>query len=485
MEDRPYFAFRREIKESGLLFFIVVFAAAIRLYHSFHPFISDEAFNLITIERLAVRHEFDDYFFRHSPLYLLTSTFFSWLFGQHPYIPSFVSVVFSSLAIVPFFFMVKSLSGRSVALCSCAILSVIPANLYYSGWIKQEGMLIFFFMWALFFYLKGSYWVAGILCGLALLTKEFAIFFFPLSFFTAIFKDKGEEGSNSIIGWFKTVVTAGIVSSWWYLGFGATFYKITGEALIGGNMAEFGWHSPWWFYLKNLPHDLSYPVFSLFMIGLVFIVREASRGRFQLQHAFPLFWIAVLYLPLSAVVVKAPWYIYLSTPAFAFLAAFGLKYIAELVRPGGIRPVVTVVLILLIVSSLFTVKGESFYVRVFPFPPNPANRVLHGATWEEMEKNRDMWRRKIGGRGKVGLLEPSPAFTYLAGISSQEIVLMRVSEMISLDRAGLLNKIKSYGIKVFIINADSLTYSEKNLEDMTSIWGEPERIGTMLVFKEK
>lgn len=469
---------RDGVKEIILLSAIIALAAWIRFYHSFHIFISDEAFNLITIDTLA-SGGYPDYFFRHPPLYLLLSSLAYNLIGPYPQLPSFISIIFSVFSLIPFYLIVKDTLGIRVGLVASLFLAVMPSNIYYSTWMKQDGMLLFFFLWGVYFFLKGRYLLTGTMIGVAMLVKEFALFFFPLSLIMAyIRKDR-----NGLSGWLKMTTVSLFLSSWWYLLFGTSFYVIAGEAVTGGNLRELIWHFPWWSYIINAPHDFSLLILFYFLIGTTVLVREVYAKGFG-DRAFFIWWVIVFYVPLSFMTVKTPWYIYLVTPAVAAIAAYGMSRLIGILRSKGY--VLIGFTLIYLIFSVYSFSNVDYYRKVTGFSPPIAAKDTQGSTWDEMIEKRALWRREMKGvAGKVGFLEFAPILQYLMGISNDRVIILSVSSFMGLDREGLSKISKDLDTGAFVINADSLTYTERNLEDMRLLWGGPVKMGRLLLFKTR
>lgn len=532
MEDRPHIAFRRRLKEAGPLWGVIIVSACVRFYYSYHPLISDEVFNLVTIERLAEGEGYSEYFFHHPPLYIFISFLVSYVIGSYPRIPSYISIIFSVLSLIPLYRITVHLFGKKTAFWASVFLSVMPANIAYSSWIKQDAMLLFFFLVGLVFYLKERYFLSGAAIGVALLVKEFAIFFFPLTFLITAFA-KREEGSDRLkfkwVGWLKMTVVAFIISSWWYILFGTAFYQVTGDALIGGNIRELGWHFPAWFYIKNVPYDLSYPIIILSIIGVVFLIKEIYHHSIFSKYMIPILWILVFYLPLSFITVKTPWYIYLAMPTLAIVAGFGIVELinfvqlkvdglvkshlltAETHRHRGklfdsnmffsasqrlsgrflvftnssksIRLLLYFGLIVSLMLAMYSFDNVSFIKRVSGITGLEDFKKIQGKNWDEMLEKKKFWSQAISGKGKVAFLEFRPILSYLIDIRSDNMVILKVSQFLAFNRIELLDFTRDNGIGAFVINSESLTYTKEKLRDMISLWGEPENIDSLLVFK--
>lgn len=471
------------IGEHRLLWLIILLSAIIRFYYSFHIFLSDEVFNLITIEALAAGNGLTEYFFRHPPLYVLLSSFFYFLIGHYPQYPSFISIIFSAFSLIPFFLITELLFGRKVGLLASLFLSIMPANLYYSTWIKQDAMLLFFFLMALYFYLKRHYLSAGIYLGIALLVKEFALFFFPLSIL--LLWSEPEKRLEDWYGLMKMFVISIILSCWWYVLFGSSFYQVTSEALTGWNLEEAIWHFSWWFYIKNMPYDFSFIIFSLFLIGFVSLIKEHIYGHFG-GYTLPIAWIIVFYLPLSFVTVKAPWYIYLATPPAAIIAAYGLVKLEEYVSRVKIAISVIYLSILLFLALLFNnFNTTRYFERVTGFPRPQIAKDVQGSNWIELMKRKELWTDKVSGVEKIAFLEFHPILQYLMGISDMNVIFLKSNGLMNLDKDGILKLTMDYNIGAYVIYTESLMFTEKNLEDLRYLWGEPLISENLMLFLTK
>lgn len=487
MEDRPGSSFQRHgIIADPLFLGIVMLAAGIRFYYSFHFLLSDEAFNLITIEALASGKGFEPYFFKHPPVYILISALFSSLIGPYPQIPSYISIIFSVLSLVPFYIIADRLMGRRGGLWAVLFLSVIPANLSYSTWIKQDAMLLFFFLWGIYFFMGNRFVLSGMALGTALLVKEFALFFFPLTFVMAAIEGKGKRWMDKWRGWLITVAVSSLISFWWYLKFGYLFYLIAGEALTGAYIVEWYWHYPWWFFLKNLPYDLTYPIFALFLIGMISMVRGMIGSAFLRLYYVPLLWMAVFYVPISMFYMKTPWFVYLATPALAMISAHGLIWLTGNVRHGVMNVGIKFAVLTLTAFSVYAYDHIDYEEKLSGMLLRRRAEEaakLHGSTWGEMLESKRLWSEKMEGAGKVAFLEYSPQLQYLMGIGDRDIIRLKASRFMALDKEGLEILAKEEGISIFILNRDSLIYTKESSDNMASLWGDPEEIGHMLLFR--
>lgn len=491
MESRPYISLRRQgVSEYLIVLGIIFLAAGVRFYHSFHFLLSDEAYNLMAIEVLAATQDLHFYFFKHPPLYLIVSALGYYMFGPNPQVPAYISVIFSALSLIPLYLIVKDIMGRRTALWAAVFLAFMPGNVFYSTWIKQEGMLLFLFLWGLCFFLKRRFVLAGLSIGLALLVKEFALFFFPLSFFIALIEHKKERWLDAWRGWIITLFISVGIAGWWYVLHGGWFYLIAGEAMTGAYVIEWYWHYPWWFFLRNLIFDLYYPTLPFFMAGLALMFINLYKEGFKQSHyVFPL-WLASFYLPLSLLHMKTPWFIYLATPALAVVVAYGMIGLLDRLHFRSARLVVYLALLACIIFILPAFDHLEYNSKVTGVETRevPVEILLdiQGATWSEMAQNRTLWRERMEGiAGKVAFLQYSPTLHYLMGIDDSRVYRIKVSNFIYIGKEGLERLVSDKGIGLFILFDGSLTYTEKNLEDMIYLWGEPDRVGSLILFNTK
>lgn len=488
MEGRSYISSGRGwLKNNYIILMIVILAAGVRIHHSFHYLLSDEVFNLISIEELAKNKGFDPYFFKHPPLYTLFSALLYLIISPSPGISSYLSIAFSVLSFIPFYLMVEMLAGKRTALWASLFLAMMPANFHYSTWIKQESMLLFFFLWGVYFYIRSRYVLSGIAIGTALLVKEFALLFFPLSFLITLISRKGSGLFSDWSDWAITIVMSLVISAWWYYLFGYLFYLIAGEALIGAYAIEMIWHKPWWFFLRNLPFDLSYPIFIFFLAGMVYLIKEFRKTGFDCNFWLFISWICVIYIPVSFLHMKTPWFIYLATPPMAVAAAFGMIRLFDLLKSDKTRLVGYLLVILSLVVSVLKFDYLSYNEYVSDFKITETIKTdakeLHGKSWKDMVRKKKIWEKKLQGTDKVCFLEYNPLLQYLMGLQNEQVLRIRVSYFMSLDKNEIFKFSKDNNISSFLLNSESLAYSDKNLADMISLWGEPEKVDHWLIFR--
>lgn len=323
--------------------------------------------------------------------------------------------------------------------------------------------------------------------GTALLVKEFALFFFPLSFIATAINRRGEGWLDTWRGWIITSFISFIISFWWYLFFGGAFYISFGEALTGTFRREYLWHFPWWYYFKNIPFDLSYLITAFFIVGIIFVIRETLKERLLLRYNLFIIWIVLYYLLFSLFIIKTPWYIYLATPPMAVIAAIGINRLTERLHSLIANIVIFAIIFLQLFITIFIYNHGGYLENVTGFYMSLADKKrveeIHGNSWKEMTKMKERFGREMKGVGKVAFLSFNPLWQYLMGIEKDKVVIVKVSRFMSLDRDELSEFASNNGIGAFVLSEESLTYTEKNLQDMFDLWGEPQRFGHLLVFK--
>lgn len=490
MEDRSCVSVWWNGIKEPYLWAIIFIAAGIRFYNSFHFLLSDESFNLISIEILAQERDFHPYFFKHPPLYHIVSALFYYLIGPYPFVLSCISISFSAASLIPFYLIAEGLMVRKAALWSAFFLAVMPANVYYSAWMKQDAMLLFFFLWGIYFYLNKRLVLAGLMIGMAMLVKEFALLFFPISFLISTINRKERKWVEILREWIIPVFVASLISLWWYILFGKWFYLIAGEALTGAYIVELPWHYPWWFFLRNLPYDLSYPILVLFLLGIVLIVKEIYKKEATVSSYIILAWIAVIYVLISLLYMKTPWFMYLATPPLAVAAYKGMILVTGIFKSEVHKFAMKVAVLSCLILLLPAYSQTEYNLSTTGYKASKLSldviEGIQGTSWKEMAMKKDFWERKAKGiKGKVGFLEYIPIVQYYMGIDDERVARVRVSRFMLLDKDGLLELIQKEEIGMFILPEESLTYTKENLDNMEALWGAPEKIGPLLVFLTK
>lgn len=440
---------------------IIVLALTIRLYHHHHILVSDEANNMLTIKALIEGDGFRDYFFIHPPIFPLFSAAITYPFGDDHHIVQYFSIVFSLLSYIPFYLIVSRVFDKKTALLSLFVLAVMPINIFYSTWIKQDAMLLFVLMWTLYFYISDRLVISGLLFGIALLTKEPSCFLLPVAGGWEVIK--GWEGKRSVKRLVVWVSIGLAVSGWWYIFFGRRSFGLISNAISGGNFYESAWHYPWYYYFRNLRADLTLTLSLFFITGLALTRKGIS--------SLPVLWFLSFYIPLSIMKVKAPWYAYLASPPLAVLTSAGFLGLLEVMKNWWQKTALTAMVLVLISYNLYSFNVSGYYqwlvARKLPvFYP---------------EEYLGEGRVALKGEKKVVFLEYNPTLQYYLGISDRRIKYAGY-QFAAMDMARINEFSQKYDIGHFVIDRNSINYLDKNISDMRVLFGEPKVLGSIYIF---
>lgn len=445
-----------------LPFLIIILAVLIRIYHHPHILMSDEANNMLTIKAIIEGDGIREYFFKHPPLFIGVSSLFSYPFGDNYKVIQGLSIAFSVLSFIPFYLLVKEVFDKRTALFSLLFLSILPLNIIYSTWVKQDAMLIFFFLWSLYLYTSGRYYVSGAVFGLASLVKEFAWFLPPIIVLWEILR--GWEGGKAVKRLSTWLFIGAAISGWWYMFLGGLSFKAINAAALGGDIFEFSWHYPWYYYLLNLKADLTLILLPFFIIGIL----KTGKGI----RLLPLGWLLVFYIPLSLMTVKASWYTYLASPAIGIVIAVGYLKVLDSISKQWLKWVVNASVTVFMVLNLYNLNSGMFFTKVTGMKPVefPAKEYLGAG------------REGLKGRGRIALLEYNPTLQYYLGIPDSRLFYLG-SQFAATGRVKLKDMADKYSIGWFVIDISSLGYVDRNLEELTYLWGKPDKVGNVLIFK--
>lgn len=464
------------------LLLIMVLALTIRIYHHHHILLSDEANNMLTIKGILEDEGFRHFFYVHPPLFVLAASAVTYPFGDSRLVVQGLSIAFSVLSFLPLYLILNKIYDQRTAMISLVCLSVLPLHIVYSTWAKPEGMLIFFFLLTLYLYISERTFVSGIFFGISLLIKELAIFLVPILIAWELLNGRDVKRAKYFILWMMTGL---VISGWWYGFLGQKSFGLVGNAITGGNLYEYSWHYPWYYYLRNLPADLSWVLLPFFVAGVVctpFVWRLQIpphplllKGGGYWSTFLPIIWILAFYIPLSLMTVKAPWYTYLASPPMAVLIASGYLRVWDTVKSMRLRWGIGVLTVMIIVFDLYTFDSQRYYSWMVG-----SKSVKFHAFKEEEYLGRG--RNLLKGAGKVAFLEYNPTLQYYLGIPDRRVYYLGTM-LPAMDRGGMAAFAEKNDIGWFAIDTESIFYLDRNLKDLSSLWGEPQKVGGLLIYK--
>lgn len=441
----------------------MVLALTVRIYYHNHIFMSDEANNLLTIKALIEGEGLRSYFFKHPPLFTILSSAINYPFGDNHHVVQGVSLAFSVLSMIPFSLIVEKVFDKRTALVSLLFLSVLPMSILYSTWVKQDAMLLFFFLWSLYLYIMGKPLKSGIVFGIASLTKEFAWFLIPIIAGWELLSGcyRLESAKRFLIWLFAGIA----ISGWWYAAFGRESFEAIDAAAYGGNLFEFSWHYPWYYYIRNLRADLTLVFTPLFVLGLASSV--LSRG----SRFLPVLWLISFYLPLTLMTVKAPWYTYLASPAMALIVAVGFLRAWDFLRTNLARWGMVAIVAALTLYNLYIFDGTNYYrwLVARDIPEIRADEYLYTG------------RGLLRGGARVAVLEYNPTLQYYLGIADRRLYYLG-SQFPAMGKERIRELAEKHDIGWFVLNKDSLNFADQSVAHLRSLCGEPKEVGNALIF---
>ncbi|MBN2454481.1 glycosyltransferase family 39 protein [Candidatus Woesearchaeota archaeon] len=153
------------------------------------------------------------------PLFHFVSAAFYKLFGIFgPEAAEFglkmVSPLFGTLTLVFVYLIAKRLFSSKIAFFATIFMAFIPIHLYYSSLAFVEAFVTFFVAGSVYFMLEKRVLLSGIFFGLAMLSKQNALFTFPLLLLMLFWGFKGKELLKSSAVFIAACLSTGI---WWFV----------------------------------------------------------------------------------------------------------------------------------------------------------------------------------------------------------------------------------------------------------------------------
>lgn len=301
----------------------------------------DEAITLCSLRAFAARGTdyYSNWFWRHPPLVSLL-----WLLAR-PLQPNYdsrmaaVTVLLAAGACVALFFLQKRVFGWRVAAWSALCLALMPGAIFYDVWLKQDVGVSLLGLGALYAFLAGRVLWAGLILGLAFLSKELAAFYATAILLLALLRRSWRSLKEAGV----TLMIAAITAAWWYVLFSNSLRGLWRFATDLSYPETQAWRRPWYFYLQQMSNDLEAWGLALTLAGLIALLVRARQARDGSRpqgfgDVSPLWPLAVLwpaYVVISAVPGKPPWYVISLFPAWAALEGVGMDALWRAIRGDG------------------------------------------------------------------------------------------------------------------------------------------------------
>jgi hypothetical protein len=256
------------------------------------------------------------------------------------------------------FLVARELFGTGVALVAAALWAFDPAAVGFNRIAKEDSFLVFFFLLANVFWLRGQkvaeaggsrrpepfYWATAAAFG-AMMASKYVPHFLAISgayyyAFQGVSATRWRMGKKKWLVWFAVMGVAFVVFNPTIL-LPGTWHEMrtfAGEKRIGHDAYEFMGQlyrnqmtlwlrgSPWYFYYVFMGVKLPLPAVAGFLVGLPLLFRRRlGDGRY-----FLLFWLFFWFFPFTFLGGKFTRYFTFALPAVLMTAAVGVHYAAGL-----------------------------------------------------------------------------------------------------------------------------------------------------------
>ncbi|MCA1622033.1 MAG: glycosyltransferase family 39 protein [Acidobacteria bacterium] len=255
------------------------------------------------------------------------------------------------------FLVGREIFGTQVGLIAAALWAFDPAAVGFNRIAKEDSFLVFFFLLANVFWLRGQkvaeegrrrpepfYWATAAAFG-AMLASKYVPHFLAISgayyyAFQGVAATRWRMGKRRWLVWFAVMGVAFVIfnptillpDTW------REMLTFAGEKRIGHDSYEFLGRlyrnqmslwlrgSPWYFYYVFMGVKLPVPVILGFVVGLPLLFRRRlGDGRY-----FLLFWLFFWFFPFTFMGGKFTRYFTFALPAVLLTSAVGVHYVAGL-----------------------------------------------------------------------------------------------------------------------------------------------------------
>lgn len=398
------------IKLTRLQWLLFLLAGALflflRLRSVGHLLVFDEAMTICTVRSFAAgaQDQFATWFWRHPPLFHFLMALLSPAGDGFIGRVELLAVLLNSACLVAMVLLNRRLFGNGAALIAAFVLAALPGSAFFSVWIKADHLALLFGLLALLSLSNERNTWAGLCLGLAVLSKETAIFFVVAANLLWLTSACGPRRS---VAFLKVNLPVVIAAAAWYLvvlplvnrppGAGALTFNSLAALLTHGALAhlKFGlgadpnWHQPWYYYLGQLRHEIGMIGIALAVIGIcVCVAWMKSTGRKDAQGWLQM-WPIMLIIPalagLSCLPAKVPWLTIALAPGWATIIALGINAITS--HPWhkrGSNPY--------LIPTLMVLAGGSILVAAAITPMNYERMLqrVDASQWRGASQSRDL-----------------------------------------------------------------------------------------------
>ncbi|HLL15042.1 MAG TPA: glycosyltransferase family 39 protein [Pyrinomonadaceae bacterium] len=314
-------------------------------------------------------------------------------------LPAALFGAFTSLLL---YLVVSELFGAPTGLIAAALWAFDPAGISFNRIAKEDTFLLFFFLLANVFWLRGQraaesgdekperfYWTTAACFG-AMLASKYMPHLIAISgayyyIFQGIPATRWRMGKRKWLVFFAVMGAAFVVCNPTIL-LPGTWYEMrifAGERRIGHDAYEFMGQlysnrmtlwlkgSPWYFYYAFMAFKLPLPVIAAFLVGLPLLLwKRLGDGRY-----FVFFWLFFWFFPFPLLGGKFTRYFTMALPAVLVVAAIAINAagvrVAQALRGIGaagaspLRYAHAAVALLVIASSVYASAGALPHYRLY------------------------------------------------------------------------------------------------------------------------
>jgi|GEM_PF-4174367 len=313
------------------------------------------------------------HFFQQStylPIYPFLIKIFSFL-GQEPQVTGrLVSILMASLCIFPIFYLTKTIYNKKSAVYSCLFFTFCPIIFSNSIRVMSDSTHLFFYLVSLYYgihsflnYQRKDIFLFLFFSGIAAFTRPEAILFIPLiAILFFIYAHRFSIGrairifTFSGISWYLFIIF--IILRLWITKSSGYFglYKWSLSSITLCRIFDFLIA-----YLKAIPFASIYPVFLLFVFGIVIVIKQ----KFQKEKKLKL-WLSilfyVLFIHLFSLSIMTFWsmrYLFCTIALIIITAGGGLNQLELILNKRWlITGIVIFCLVCAVISSAFAIYTE-------------------------------------------------------------------------------------------------------------------------------
>lgn len=379
-----------------VLLIIVGIGLMIRLYYfsQYQPGFSDDAIVYFWYANdIKILGELPNYVLTHGGWPMLLSIFFKIFyfnnFWDYIELQKFVSVILSTITIIPIYFLSNRFFGKYLSLLGATLFAIEPRLIQNSLLGVTEPLYILLLTTIFFLFLSSKKKIVYIsfgLLGLSTLVRfESIILFVPLSimFFLQFKKEKNIVKKYLLATMIFSLMLIPLILENTLIGNeNVVTNRINAELLyIGGDLIKDSQNVPWYYSynFENIVKILGWsmiPIFLMFVpVGIILMLKQWSKNNMFIILVVIFTLIPGFYALLRFADVR---YLFPTYPMFCIISLFAIKWYNEKIKQKKIF--ITIFLIGIVFSSIlfleYKVKVDEVHERE---SLSIAKEVIHNA----------------------------------------------------------------------------------------------------------